>query len=132
MDLRNLGEQGPKRLLVPVDHEPLKGGQPQDQTLQRAEVYALQPADDRRIAAGVRIDFPFAMQFPPVHPRMSMMLNMIPVVEKQEIVEPAIMTYCPSRMLVTSLQMAQPKTGKIARQVNCQGKVGGEDEHRPP
>ena len=97
------------------EDETLQGRRAQDQPLQRAEVDALQPTDHWRIAARLRRACPLTAQLAPMHSGMSVMFEVITVIEEDKIVEPAIMTDRPARVLVVPLQSAEPEPAEIAR-----------------
>jgi len=53
-----------------------------------------------------------------------MVFDMISIVEEQEIVEPAIVTYRTPYVFVVALQSTQSQTKEIARQINGKYKPG--------
>jgi hypothetical protein len=95
LDRRKLRKQRLQRPLVPVDYESLKEREAKDHALKRAQVQALKPSQRCGITARTHFRCSLAGQFSPVHSGMCMMLYVIPVVEEQEIIEPAVMAHRP-------------------------------------
>ena len=60
------------------------------------------------------------------------MLDVIPIVEQQEVIQPAIVTDRTSSVFVVSLQITKPEPDQKARHVNGQYKVRSKDEQRSP
>src|SRR5437762_2112620 len=60
------------------------------------------------------------------------MLDMIPIIEEQKIIQPAIMTDCPTSVFIVSLQIAKRAADQKAREVNRQSKKRSKDDQRAP
>jgi hypothetical protein len=60
------------------------------------------------------------------------MLDVIPVVEHQEVIQPAVVTNSASRVFVVALQVTKPKPNNKPWQVNSQQKPWEKHQQRPP
>src|SRR6266567_962067 len=71
-------------------------------------------------------------QLSPIHRRSCVMLDVIPIVEQQEVIQPAVVTDRTSRVFVVALQMTKPEPDEKTRQVNGHHKAWSKDEQRSP